>query len=278
MAEIIGVHGIMWNWQSRTRMDEVWGEAIREGLRNRRHPRAEDVSFAAAFYGDLYNDGKGDGGQYGPDDVRDGFEYELLRALSAAADPDEAPAAGADAPTKVYLPESIQATLAVLQRTTFFGAASASLIIRFVKQVHRYFDDVELRLRVQRELAAAIGPDTRMIIAHSLGSVVAYEALRSNPDWPVRTLVTLGSPLGLGTIVERLVPPVGAGDGWPGAVDRWVNIAARQDAVAMVKTLAEVFDPRVEDRSCANPRLKAHDATWYLRNIRCADAIAAGLD
>ncbi|MEV4482648.1 hypothetical protein [Micromonospora coxensis] len=275
MAEIVGVHGIMWNWQSRAQMSELWGAAIRGGLHNRRHDRAAEVAFAPAFYGDLYNDGKGAGPQYHVDDLDDGFETELFWALHDAVAAEQAEAVD---PTKVYLPQGIQAALAVLQRTTFFGTATTSLIVRFVKQVHRYLNDTDLRWRIQQEVAAAVDEDTRVLVGHSLGSIVAYEALRNNPDWPVRTLVTLGSPLGLRAVVDRLVPPVGPGDGWPGSVVGWVNIAARQDAVAMVKTLAEVYDHRVDDRLCANPRLRAHDVTWYLKNMHCADALAAALD
>jgi hypothetical protein len=39
--------------------------------------------------------------------------------------------------------------------------------------------------------------ETRVVIEHSLGSVVAYDTLRTRPsDQPVPLLVTLGSPLG----------------------------------------------------------------------------------
>ena len=48
---------------------------------------------------------------------------------------------------------------------------------------------------------------TEVIVAHSLGSVVAYEALCAHPEWPVRNLVTLGSPLGIRNLIfDQLVP------------------------------------------------------------------------
>ncbi|MBV8278676.1 MAG: hypothetical protein JO170_25920 [Verrucomicrobia bacterium] len=43
------------------------------------------------------------------------------------------------------------------------------------------------------------GPDTKVIIGHSLGSVVAYEAHLVRD--PIPLLVTIGLPLGLDTIV-----------------------------------------------------------------------------
>ena len=58
------------------------------------------------------------------------------------------------------------------------------------------------------------------MVGHSLGSVVAYEALCAHPEWPVRALVTLGSPLGIRNLIfDRLVPAPAAGDSGRGAGD-----------------------------------------------------------
>ena len=58
-----------------------------------------------------------------------------------------------------------------------------------------------------------------MLVGHSLGSVVAYEALCANPEWPVRMLVTLGSPLGIPNLIfDRLEPaPLPDGHGRAGS-------------------------------------------------------------
>jgi pimeloyl-ACP methyl ester carboxylesterase len=67
-----------------------------------------------------------------------------------------------------------------------------------LRQGRRYITEPAIRADVQERVAAEIGPDTRMLVGHSLGSVVAYEAMCAHPGWPVRALVTLGSPLGRG--------------------------------------------------------------------------------
>jgi hypothetical protein len=47
----------------------------------------------------------------------------------------------------------------------------------------------------------------RVLLARSLGSVVAYEALRGDPGLRVEPFVTLGSPLAMHAVVfERLRP------------------------------------------------------------------------
>ena len=95
----------------------------------------------------------------------------------------------------------------------------------------------------------SIGDDTRVMVGHSLGSVVAYEALCAHPQWPVRALVTLGSPLGIRNLIfDRLVPaprlrPTAGrvrGRG-RGRVRSWVNVADEGDVVALVKDLRPLF-------------------------------------
>src|SRR4029077_2623471 len=92
-----------------------------------------------------------------------------------------------------------------------------------LQQVRRYLTDPVVRSAVQDRVAAAVDNDTRVVVGHSLGSVVAYEVLCAYPEWPVRSLVTLGSPLGIRNLIfDRLMPePVAAASGrmtgvWPG--------------------------------------------------------------
>jgi hypothetical protein len=58
-----------------------------------------------------------------------------------------------------------------------------------LKQVARYFSDDSLRRAANARIVAKMTADTRVIVAHSLGSVVAYETLWANPHWPVTTFV-----------------------------------------------------------------------------------------
>jgi pimeloyl-ACP methyl ester carboxylesterase len=85
-------------------------------------------------------------------------------------------------------------------------------LIFALKQVRWYFQDPEIRMAVQQRVADAMTNDTRLLIGHSLGSVVAYEALAAHPQWPVKAFVSLGSPLGIrGLIFDRLQPPLATG-------------------------------------------------------------------
>jgi len=77
---------------------------------------------------------------------------------------------------------------------------------------------------------AEVTDDTRVLVAHSLGTVLSYAALAAHDDWPVHTFVTLGAPLAAPMVFNGLEPaPVDGRGAWPGSVQRWVNVRALND-------------------------------------------------
>ncbi|MER5421694.1 hypothetical protein [Streptosporangium roseum] len=83
----------------------------------------------------------------------------------------------------------------------------------------------------------------KVVIAHSLGSVVTYETLWAHPDLEVDLLITLGSPLGMRNVIfERLLPaPVNGWGARPRQVRRWINIADKDDIAAIPPGLRACF-------------------------------------
>ena len=73
-------------------------------------------------------------------------------------------------------------TLHGLTRSRFFGAVSDRLLISNLKQVRRHLTEPELRDAVQARTEELILPDTRVVVGHSRGSVVAYEVLHAAPS------------------------------------------------------------------------------------------------
>ena len=281
MARIVAVHGIGQQLKGPHTLKETWLPAMRDGLTfaGAAVPAAEDL--VCAFYGALFRrpGTKGVGEPpYRADDVEEGFERELLEAWWQEAAAIEPQVPGSDAKTKLRTPDSVQRALNALSRSRFFAGLAERALIGFIKQVHRYFADPQLRAQVTDRVAREIGRDTRVVIGHSLGSVVAYEALCARPDPPVRALVTLGSPLGIRHLVfDRLQPAPADGSGaWPSGVASWTNIADDGDVVALVKQLRPWFGQRVEDVRVHNGA-KAHDISPYLTARETGRAIAAAL-
>jgi hypothetical protein len=281
VALVVAVHGIGQELLGvHTLLGRQWLDPLRDGLKRAHGPvlRSEDV--AVAFYGDLYRPRGTKSNQipdYDGNDVDDGFEEQLLLAWwQHAAEMDEQ--VGARSNTKGRTPHLIQEALEGLCRSRYFGQFTPKLLVWKLKQVGRYFSDSELRTQARERVRTEITPDTRVVVGHSLGSVVAYEALCSYTDSPVRTLVSLGSPLGIRNLIfDRLDPLPRSGMGvWPGSVETWTNIADQGDVVALYKQLRPLFGEKVRDIEVHNGAT-AHDVTPYLTAVETGHAIAAGL-
>ncbi len=126
------------------------------------------------------------------------------------------------------------------------------------------------------ELIRAERPD--VVIAHSLGSVVAYETLWEHPDLVVPSLITLGSPLALPGVFYHALEATGAhSHSRPPNVGRWVNIADSGDLVAVPKDLASRFSGVDEQIMVEIDRFECHRIVWYLQSPIVAGAIQAEL-
>jgi hypothetical protein len=252
-------------------MQETWQAAMVDGLRNIRSPFATTLALECAFYGHEYNDGKSyDGPEYTGADLEPGLETDLVIAIGAAAQDNEV-----EDGSKLYLPGLLQRALVVIQRSALFEGRDA-VLVSFVKQVSRYLNDADFRSLVHDEVAEAMARSPRLVIGHSFGSVIAYDWLRRNEVESPPALITLGSPLGLEAIRRRLERSADRSR-WPGGTRSWTNIAAHHDAVAMVKKLAALYHPDIEDLPCDNPRASAHSALEYLGNVQVSRAINKAL-
>ena len=147
---------------------------------------------------------------------------------------------------------------------------------RLLAQAAAYFENSDIRREACSRLEAVIGPDTEVVIAHSLGTVVAYEPLARHPEWKVAGFVTMGSPLGGERILELLEPRPTAGRGrYPGGTTHWVNIRNADDP-ACLRPLPDAFDGPLVERLVDNGH-RVHDPEPYLNNPTTGGAIAAML-
>ncbi|MBC6460840.1 hypothetical protein [Actinomadura sp. HBU206391] len=244
MTTVVGVHGI-WNYSyfrkagSAEGAAEVlgreWSDHLRGGLGGR------EVTARVAYYAHHLHRGTAQGA----DDV-------------ALLD-DEAKA------MLVRWVELLQPTPQVAQGRLTFRARQALgwLVTRcddtarraatvFAREVSTYLSAPESprRLAAREAVATTIaeaveaGGEPVTVVAHSLGSVVTYEALWAHPELRVDLLITLGSPLGMpGVVFERLLPaPVDGCGARPPGVARWVNLADIGDMVAVPRRLSDRFD------------------------------------
>jgi hypothetical protein len=142
-----------------------------------------------------------------------------------------------------------------------------------------YLTDLKLRHEARDRTQSAILPDTRVVVGHGLGALIAYEALCVLGDTASVTFVSLGAALcGPDQVFDRLEPaPRNEQGHWPAAVRRWFNVVAHTDPTAMVAPQLTVrFGPGIEEE-VIEIRTTCGDLSPYLLDRATGRALATGL-
>lgn len=123
------------------------------------------------------------------------------------------------------------------------------LMRAFIRDAHHYLFNVEysprpgvsyyvrqeLRHRFISKVAKAKKDGPVIVVAHSLGTVIAYDCLKNVPSCPeIQSLITIGSPLGMSEMQDKLVPGYTPKDGYAHekVEDEWYNIYDPLDIVS----------------------------------------------
>jgi len=137
-------------------------------------------------------------------------------------------------------------------------------------------------MRAPVRAALLTDPRPGIVVAHSLGTIIAYDVLSESAfaGFDVPLLITLGSPLGIDNVQKRLRNGRGKPNPIPKAAKAWTNFGDRFDPVAIERTLRDEFSPTtfVRDESVNNPARNNHDLTGYLSIplVRTAIVTAVG--
>lgn len=206
-------------------------------------PSADEIGMA--FYGDLFRGDGVRGAVEAPEADVSPVEAELaLEWWRAAAriDPENVQSPDATVDARGPVPLTVKAALRALSMSRFATRMTRPALLGELRQLREYLYG-DMREPVLERVSGLIDRDTRVVVGHSLGSIVAYEALCGLPGHGVRALVTLGSPLGIRHLVfARLRPEPREGRGvWPGDDVRWTNICDRHDVVALEERLGGLF-------------------------------------
>jgi hypothetical protein len=219
-----------------------------ERLARRIRERDREVEVAVAFYGSAFLKPRTD------DDDEKRFKDDLALAMMkrarddssrkrtrdvAAKELQEVEATGeAQGPGRVL--GAVFARLGRIPGIADWVMAGAAKLFPELEQVGQYMREPEIRAFTRNEVRRLMTPDTRVLIGHSLGSVVAYDIAREQPN-PLPLLLTLGSPLGLKQIIYDRIDP--QPPTFPAKVQRWVNVADREDYIASTLNLKPLFSP-----------------------------------
>ncbi|MBM3942665.1 MAG: alpha/beta hydrolase [SAR202 cluster bacterium] len=274
---IIGIHGRS-NKPRKELLGPWWEQAIREGLaKNQGLPPTVKFEFHLAYYSDLFFP------QPAPDD-----NEPYVEALPGALKRYETSLWDR---IRAYGQNWLDDPLDWLEeRSGKLSRFARKILQERMQDLSRYYQEPDLRTNAQARLRSLIqnlqGNDI-MLIAHSMGSIVAYEALRDMGQEPggqrgiVPQLVTLGSPLGLTPVKGEVMARYSGRLRTPSVVTQsWVNFSDADDHICIDAHLADDYDQnsagiKVRDQMVSNDFPdNPHKIYGYLRTPEVSEHIA----
>jgi hypothetical protein len=272
MAVVVGVHGIAQQASGPARQFRLWSDAFNRGLKRARCPLEKAPTLAVPFYGGLFRKGSpylGDaGGEESWDDTEVSFVADALDELTSdmsEADLDELDRASQLLGPPAVLPPPLLRGLAAIDRR--WGVGRGLLLIGVLRQVNAYLFRPEAGDEIRQIVIDQIARDTRVLVGHSLGSVIVYDLLQRGVAAPhVTTLVTLGSPLPLATVRSALSAASPPSHDWDVS---WFNVHDPWDVV----TGGHGMHPNAIDIKVTNRRNDPHALIEYLGREESARAI-----
>lgn len=292
--QLVMIHGRAQQHKDAAALKAEWLDALGEGLAasGLTLPIAEtEVRFP--FYGDtLYQMAGGTPADVAADVVvrgegADAEEQRFARAVieeirtrAGITDAQLATVAGDDVVERGPQNwEWVQGILRAIDR--FVPHGSGTSIALFTYDVYQYLRNSVIRETIETGVSAAITPGVEtVVVAHSLGSVVAYNLLRREGHrrgWKVPLLATVGAPLGVAEIRKTLrgFAPTRC----PECVSAWFNALDERDVVALYPLDPRCFpldppNPAIENkRNVRNRTSNRHGIAGYLDDPEVARRI-----
>lgn len=147
--------------------------------------------------------------------------------------------------------------------------------LRVLKQAYAYLRKPGVGRQIDDLVRPRIGTGKVVIVAHSLGTIIAFrllrEAAKADAEVAVPLLVTLGSPLAQDVVYRAVGLP------WkvPSNVARWENYYDRGDPVSLGKPLSPLYPGGIIDFGDVNNKtFNAHSIEGYLDQARVHNAVA----
>ena len=291
---IIGIHGIG-NKPPKELLAKWWKEAIFEGLRKNNHS-AKDFNFELIYWADVLhnkpldpNETKKENPLYlnepyipereGIDKVDMGFRQKALEYLEKYS--------------KKILVNGVL-SLNIPSLTELF-------IHRHLKDLEEYYSESYTLINNKKRLVREVIIDRLVevlqkhktkkifLVAHSMGSIIAYDALRYYaPEIKIEVLATIGSPLGQEYVVNKIQTDTNPDHNDKFIVPEnirlhWYNFSDNEDQVAVYHHLNKIYKENV--RSIAikdilvynnykiSETRNPHKSYGYLRTPEFADVL-----
>ena len=152
-----------------------------------------------------------------------------------------------------------------------------TLMHKFLIETYLYLSNSDFMHEVHRRIMSHLHPSKdHIIVAHSLGTVIAYNLLHQFNHFRVHRFITLGSPLAFKVIQEKLTLPISRP---PQLHGDWFNFYSPDDFLTAFP-LSEApfnFEPPIINQAITTLVDKPHQITGYLAHPAVIKSIVDAL-
>jgi Lecithin:cholesterol acyltransferase len=272
---LIGIHGLK-NKPAKDLLARWWAQSLAEGLQ-RNHGLTSSLTFELVYWADV---------QYPAPTPEVELDNPYIKA-------------DGQGPLRRYDGSALDKVRAIAEKWGGRTIDKGKDLIGLSPQVDRllgmafddlrdYYWDPDVRTQIRARLASALQQhhDKRVcLIAHSMGSIIAYDVLRTleRQSPTIDHFVTLGSALGLPIVTQHIRDEFSKST-VPQQVKQWTNLADPGDKVALDCSLADDYRSapgavRVQDVLVCNDYVDRigkndqHNSYGYLRTPELSDIL-----
>lgn len=278
---ILLVHGRSQGGKNRQELRDTWVDTFRQGLPADKAARLGEIDFRLPFYADELDRLAAQADAFPADVATRGDpagvdpEYAAFRLAIAEEALKQAGIEAMAVQDEAFTnrgPLQWNWVQKIFQKLEAVPGLSGNMLERFTRDVWIYLKYPVVRDTINDIVRAEMPSSGKLIVVgHSLGSVVAYDVLRNASGISVPLFMTVGSPLGIREIVQRLRPI-----GHPAVAAKWFNAFDERDIVALRPLDAANFplDPEVENYAKVQNRTdNAHGIIGYLNDKTVAERL-----
>ena len=277
---LVFIHGRAQEGRKPEEIKNEWTSALKEGATKNGNSLASTIDIELPYYGDVLADfAKQSDIPLGSDvKVRGGPEVdEFLQFQAEFADEIRVAKGITDQQVNAEYGDNpkergplnwewVQAIVAAIDKNG--GGLSGLALQQVMRDVFLYTNYPVVRDAVDKLVRVAIDTGPTTIVAHSLGSVVAYSVLQTDPRPLNVKLVTVGCPLAIRAIRRRFSPIK-----FPTVLKSWKNGFDTRDIVALYPLDKDNFNvsPPIENfDGVKNKTDNRHGISGYLDDAKVA--------
>ena len=275
---IIGIHGLA-NKPPLEEKRKWWKAAIVEGLDRNHGCTPGELAFEFVYWADL---------RY--DEPIDPLEYDEPYYVDEGHGPFPRHEASEDHRLANKAVEAVYKGIDWIETKTGVTPVDDMILEYGFDDLWHYYSETAFAQQVRGRLIERLKRhfDHRiLLVAHSMGSIIAYDALRmlerELPSLKVDRLVTLGSPLGLAAARMKIASENGE-TRIPNNLSNWLNLADPRDLAAVAGDLNVEYEPndfelQIKDIAVTNNYLRKkgtdryHNTYGYLRTPEFSEIV-----